>query len=125
VNRPAVQLLVWATYLAVLTVILWIWWPHWLSVVELGGAAVITALIAILFTLAHPRGAAGDGAAPEDRRPSRDLSVGSVLIAIALCGMLYGAEFGFSLVLICAGLLVLGVVQLANELRAERQGGER
>lgn len=114
-NRAHVQLLAWATYLAVLTVILWIWWPHWLSVTQLGSAAVTTAVIALIFLVAARRRPV------RDEPPPRDLSVGAALTAIALCGMLYGAEFGVFLVLICAGLLVLGLVQLWKELRADRE----
>ena len=43
----------------------------------------------------------------------------------ALAGMLYGAEFGFFLVLISAGLLALGLGRLAAELRAERRARGR
>jgi hypothetical protein len=126
VSRPAVQVLAWAVYLTVLTVILWIWWPHWLSVAELGGAAVVTALIAVVFTLAHRGGQLGD--TPYEARELRslpDLSVGPAIVAIALCGMLYGAEFGLFLVLICGGLLALGLVELAAELRTERERRRR
>ena len=118
-NRAAVQVLAWGIYLAVLTVILWIWWPHWLSVVQLGGAAACTALIALAFVLIYRRGDRPPRA-PE-RRLLPDLSPGAAITGIALAGMLYGAEFGFFLVLICAGLLALGLAQLGIELRSERR----
>lgn len=113
-SRPAVQVLAWGIYLAVLTIILWIWWPNWLSVVQLGSAAVLVALIAVLFTVAH-RG--GDS---REVRVLPEMSVGAVVIAIGLCGMLYGSEFGLFLVLISAGIVALGLARLITELRAER-----
>jgi hypothetical protein len=122
VNRPAVQVLSWAIYLAVLTIILWIWWGHPLSLEELGGAAVVTALIAIVFTLAHRRGPVGDEPYEVgERRVLPDISFGAALIGIALSGMLYGAEFGLFLVLICGGLLIVGLAQVLIELRDERR----
>ena len=125
-NRPWVQVLAWGIYLAVLTIILWIWWPHWLSVVQLGSAAIATVLIAFGFVLIYRQGKLGaTPKAGRERRVLADVSPGAALTGIALAGMLYGAEFGFFLVLICAGLLMLGVVQLGIELRAERQRRER
>ncbi|MGZ4202137.1 MAG: hypothetical protein ACXVRH_08775 [Thermoleophilaceae bacterium] len=119
-SRPGVQVLLWGTYLAVLTVILWIWWPNWLSVVQLGSAAVFVALVAILFTVAHRGGPLGDTKPePTELRVLPDMSVGAALIAIGLCGMLYGSEFGLFLVLICAGIVALGVARLVSELRRE------
>jgi uncharacterized BrkB/YihY/UPF0761 family membrane protein len=113
VNRPWVQVLMWGTYLAVLTIILWIWWPHWLSVLQLGLAAIVVALIAVGFTLFHRRRAYSR----EVRRLS-DISPGTVLVAIGLAGMLYGAEFGLFLVLIGGGIAVAGVAQLVVERRS-------
>jgi hypothetical protein len=122
VNRAWVQVLAWGIYLAVLTVILWIWWGHWLSVVQLGSAAVATGLIALAFVLVYRQGRLGHTPkAGRERRMLADLSPGAALTGIALCGMLYGAEFGFFLVLICGGLLVLGLAQLGIELWGERQ----
>lgn len=120
-SRPAIQVLAWGIYLAVLTIILWIWWPNWLSVVQLGSAAVLVVLIAVLFTVAHRGGALGDaGAQAREVRVLPELSVGTVVIAIGLCGMLYGSEFGLFLVLINAGIVVLGLARLMSELRAEK-----
>lgn len=111
-NRPTVQVLAWGTYLAVLTVILWIWWGHWMSVLQLGGAAIVIWLIAVGFALTHRR----QSHSREERRLP-DVSPGTVLIAIGLAGMLYGAEFGLFLVLICGGIAAFGVAQLLIEFR--------
>ena len=125
-NRPWVQVLAWGTYLATLTIILWIWWGHWLSVLQLGSAAIAAVLIALAVVLVYRQGKLGaTPKAGRERRVLADVSPGAALTGIALAGMLYGAEFGFFLVLICAGLLVLGVAQLGIELRAERQRRQR
>jgi hypothetical protein len=108
-NRPAVQVLLWAGYLAALTIVLWVWWPERLNVGELGAAAIATAAIALVVMLEGRRRPSG--------RPhaARDVSAGAALVAIALCGMLFGAEFGLFLVLICAGLLAMGLSILWRE----------
>jgi hypothetical protein len=111
VTRGWVQVLLWAGYLAVLTIVLWVWWGDRLNVGSLGAAAIVTAAIALL------------AAALGRRRPRQgahvepDLSVGASIVGIALSGMLFGAEFGLFLVVICAGLLVAGVAILWNERR--------
>ena len=125
-NRPWVQVLAWGSYLAILTVILWIWWGDWLSVLQLGSAALVTWLIAFAFVVTYRQGRLGaTPRAGRERRVLADVSPGAALTGIALAGLLYGAEFGFFLVLISAGLLVLGLVQLGIELRAERRERER
>jgi hypothetical protein len=124
VNRGAVQVFVWAGWLALLTVILWIWWGELLNTGELAGAALGTAAIAAGYALFH-RGHSQDE--PNEVRTLPDVSVGAAVTAIGLCGMLFGAEFGFFLVLICAGVTALGVGRLAIELsseRRQRRGGE-
>ena len=114
--------LVWAGLLAALGTMLWIWDPEALVVALLGGASVATALIgAIVAYRARQAGKA------ESRVP--DLSLGSMLAALALAAMLVGAEAGVFLILIGAGTLALAVGVLARELglgaRRGRTGAER
>jgi hypothetical protein len=115
VNRAAVQVLIWAGWLSLLTIILWIWWGEILNTGELAAAAIVTALIAGGAALVARRPRA------EEVRRLPEMSAGTVLIALALCGMLFGAEFGLFFVLICAELLAVGVAVLVRELRSERK----
>ena len=123
-NRGPVQVLIWAGWLGLLTIILWIWWGELLNTGELAAAALATAAIAGVYALFH-RGHGHDQ--PTEVRMLPDVSVGAAVTSIGLCGMLFGAEFGFFLVLICAGVTALGVGRLAVELsseRRQRKGGE-
>jgi hypothetical protein len=118
VNRPAVQVLIWAGWLTLLTVILWIWWGEILNTGELAGAALLTAAVAAGYAFFH-RGRRQDE--PSEVRMLPDVSVGATVTALGLCGMLFGAEFGLFFVLICAGVTAVGVGRLAVELVSERR----
>jgi hypothetical protein len=118
-NRGWVQVLVWAGWLTALTILLWVWWGEELNVGSLASAAIGTALIGVAVALLNRRRTS------ERRYVSEpDVSVGAALIGIALSGMLFGAEFGLFLVLVCAGLLVAGVAVLVAERRGERREAE-
>jgi hypothetical protein len=121
-RRAALTVALWGAFLAVLTTALWIWFPDALSVGLLGGAAVAAWAVAGGFALAVRRWSRDDLG---DARALPEVSAGAAVTAVALAGMLYGAEFGFFLVLISAGLLALGLGRLAAELRAERRARGR
>lgn len=84
----------------------------------LGGAGLVLALIGA-YLLARRRGPpdAGDRGA----RIVADSSVATVWLAISLAALALGAELGFWLVLIGAGMVVVGVGGLVREGRASRE----
>jgi hypothetical protein len=110
-SRGWVQVLIWAGWLTALTILLWVWWGEEMNVASLGSAALATAAIGVFVALLNRR------RPRQEARVERDFSVGASIVGIALCGMLFGAEFGLFLVLICAGLLVAGLGVLWNERR--------
>jgi amino acid transporter len=124
VRRAAIPLVVWAVLLTCAAVALWIYSHSWLNATLITGAAVLTYLIALGFVIRHRRmpDASEARAHPELAvRAVPDLSFGSALIGIAIATMVFGVEFGLFLVYIGAGLLLLGVVILAIEVRGERR----
>jgi hypothetical protein len=115
VNRAAVPLLVWATFLTVLTAILWVWSSDHLPPAIFTAAAAVAWLVG-LYAVLRP------GRRPRLRvRPELDLSFSTVLVALAIAMLLLGALVGEWLVLIGAGALLAGLIGVARELRAERR----
>jgi hypothetical protein len=105
VSRPSVVLLVWAGMLAALGLLLLGWTTKPLLLGLLFGAAALTAILAVL---------AWRGRAPE-RRVVPDVSVATVLVALGLALLVTGTAFGLWLILIGAGISVVGLVAVARE----------
>jgi hypothetical protein len=98
--------LAWALLLAVNTGVLIAFGGGELPVLLLGGAAAGAAVLAGV-------------AAARRRRPrgAPDLSPPASLAAVAVAGLVLGAEFGTWLVLISAGVLALALAGLLREAR--------
>jgi hypothetical protein len=115
VNRAFVPLLVWATLLTVLSAVLWVWSSDHLPPAIFSAAAGVAWFVG-LYAVLRP------GKRPRLRvRPELDLSLSSVLVALAVAMLVLGALVGEWLILIGAGVLVAGLIGLARELRAERR----
>lgn len=104
-------LLAWAVLLGINAAVLAAFGGDTLEVALLGGAAAGVALLAALVAVVR----APDPDAP---RVIRDLSPAAALAAVAVSGLVLGAELGTWLVLISAGLLVLALAALVREARA-------
>jgi hypothetical protein len=112
-SRAAVPLLGWAALLTVLTIVLWIWTSDDLPPAIFSGAAGVAWLVGLV-ALAHRR-------PPALVRATPDLSLASVMVAIAVAMLVIGALVGPWLVLIGAGALVVGLAGMARELLAQRR----
>lgn len=86
-----------------------------------GGAAVLLLMLAGYLAL-RDRGApdAGDRTA----RVIPDSSMATAWVAVSIATMALGAELGFWLVLIAAGMLLIGIAGLVRESRASRELAE-
>jgi hypothetical protein len=117
VRRGPLVPLAWSLLLALNTGVLIALGGDELEVLLLGGAAAGAALLA---GVAAARGRARAEGAP-------DLSPPAAMAAVAVAGLMLGAELGTWLILISAGLLALALGGLARELRAgvakARRGG--
>jgi hypothetical protein len=111
-SRAALPLLGWAALLTVLTVVLWIWTSDDLPPAIFSGAAGIAWLVG-LYALTLRR--------PPPVRATPDLSLASVLVAIAVVMLVIGALVGPWLLLIGAGALITGLAGVTRELLAERR----
>jgi hypothetical protein len=98
-----IALLVWAGLLAVNTIVLLALGGDALEVLLLAGAAAGAAALAALMALRRR------GRAESDHSPA------TVLAALAVAGLVIGAEFGPWLVLISAGALALALGGLVRE----------
>jgi hypothetical protein len=119
VTRGALPLLAYASFLAVLTVVFWIW-----SSDTVARACLTAAVVAV---------AVGTGAwvvfarrsGPSDERAVPDLSAATALLGFSLPTMLVGAYLGLYLVLIGGGLTVLALGGLVREALAGRRARGR
>ena len=111
-SRAAVPLLGWAALLTVLTVVLWIWTSDELPPAIFSGAAGIAWLVGLYALTLHRL---------PPVRATPDLSLASVLVAIAVVMLVIGALVGLWLLLIGAGALITGLAGVARELLAERR----
>jgi hypothetical protein len=113
VNRAAVPFFAWAALLTVLAVVLWAWTSDDLPPAVFGAAAAIVwvAGLVALFVRRRRPGA----------RPAPDLSLASAFVAFAVAALVLGALVGRWLVYLGAGLLLIGLVGVARELRAQRR----
>ena len=112
-NRAAVPLLAWAALLTGLAAVLWVWTSDGLPPAIFGGAAAliwVVGLVVAVWPDARPR-----------VRAVPELSLPSVLVALAVAMLVVGALVGEWLVLIGAGALVAGLAGVGRELRAERR----
>lgn len=104
-SRPSVVFLVWAAFLGVLALVLLAWTQSVLMNGLLFGAAAGTVVLALLALRARePR-----------RRMVPDLSLATALTAIGIALAVAGSAVGTWLVLVGAGLLVLGLAGLVRE----------
>lgn len=104
-SRPSVVFLVWAAFLGVLALVLLAWTQSVLMNGLLFGAAAGTVVLALLALRARePR-----------RRMVPDLSLATALTAIGVALAVAGSAVGTWLVLVGAGLLVLGLAGLVRE----------
>jgi hypothetical protein len=110
VGRDAVAVLVWALFLAALTLVQFAFMAEPFSYGLLGGAALVVGLLAIgLFARRRPSG--------EPPRAVPELSYPAVALAVGSALALLGIPFGQWLWLPGLGLLALGVGGLVLERR--------
>jgi hypothetical protein len=84
----------------------------------LAGGALLVALVgAFIASRRHGPPDAGDRTA----RVIPDTSVPTVLVAVSLAALAVGAELGVWLVLIAAGMLLVGIFAMVRESRASRE----
>jgi hypothetical protein len=112
-SRAGVPLLLWAVFLTVLAAVLWFWEGDDVPPAIFSAAAGVAWLVG-LYGLVRGRSAARVRVTP-------DLSLASVLVALAVSMLVVGALVGPWLVLIGAGALVIGLVGVARELAAQRR----
>jgi hypothetical protein len=98
--------LAWAALLAVNTAVLIALGGDRLEVLLLAGASAGAALLALVLAVRRRRGM---------ERAVPAMSLPTVLAAVAVAGLVIGAELGTWLVLISAGLLALAVAGLVRE----------
>jgi hypothetical protein len=104
-SRPAAVFLVWAAFLGVLALLLLAWTQSALMNGLLFGAAAGTVVLALLaLRVREPR-----------QRMVPDLSLATALTAIGVAMAVAGSAVGTWLMLIGAGLLVLGLAGLIRE----------
>jgi hypothetical protein len=112
-SRAAVPLLGWAALLTVLTTVLWIWTPDDLPPAIFSGAAGLAWLVGFV--------ALARSGPPPPVRATPDLSLASVMVAVAVAMLVIGALVGRWLVFIGAGALVTGLAGVTRELLAQRR----
>jgi hypothetical protein len=105
--KPALVLLAWALLLGVHTTVLVLLGGTTQEVAMLGGAAAGCALLSGVVAVWRGRG-----------RAVVDLSLPTMLAAIAVAGLVVGSEVGTWLLLISGGLLLLAAAGLVREERA-------
>jgi hypothetical protein len=101
--RPPLVLLAWALLLGVHTTVLVLLGGNGLEVGLLGGAAAGCAVLAAVVAVWRGR-----------ERSVPELSLPTMLAAVAVAGLVLGGELGTWLILISGGLLVVAVVELAR-----------
>jgi hypothetical protein len=112
-SRAAVPLLGWAALLTVLASVLWIWTPDDLPPAILSGAAGLAWAVGLVaMTRRRP---------PPPLRTAPDLSLASVMVAVAVAMLVVGALVGPWLVFAGAGALVIGLAGVTRELLAQRR----
>jgi hypothetical protein len=109
----AFPVLGWATFLTLLTAVLWFWTSDPLPPALFSGAAAVTWVLGLYLAL-RP-------AEPPETRAVPDLSLASVLVAVAIAMLVIGALVGPWLLLIGGGALTLGIAGIGRELLAQRR----
>jgi hypothetical protein len=126
VRGGAIPLLCWATLLAVLLAINWIWTGDAVQVGTFGYAALsIYAGGLLLWLRSRVAIRPGPPSASEDPEAVPDASLAAVGAALSVACILFGLAWATFLVFFGGGLLVLSLGRLAVELRAERAGLRR
>jgi hypothetical protein len=115
-KRDFAAVLLWALFLAGLTVAQLVFMDETYSYGLLGGAALATLLLGV-FLFARRRRGLGEG-----QRFVPDLSYATVAVGLGAAGAVVGAPLGLWLSLPGLGLLALGLGGLLREQRAERRG---
>lgn len=111
-SRDARPVALWALFLAGLTGGTFAFTTESFSYGLLGGAAVATALLALVLLRRRDEGAV---------RVLPDLSYATVAFGVGLALALVGVVFGLWLLLPGAGVAALGLAGIARERRAERR----
>lgn len=104
-SRPSVVLLVWAGMLTALGLLLLGWTTKPLLLALLFGAALLVVVLAVL----------ARGGRESVRRVVPDVSVATVMVALGLALLVSGTAFGLWLILIGAGVSVVGLVAVTRE----------
>jgi hypothetical protein len=113
-HRRWTPLLVWAAMLAVFTTIQFVFSTNAFYWGLLGGAAVVTAVLACYYVWRPPL---------RDAEYVPDSSYATVAVAAGLAITVVGVPFGVWLWLPGLGLLVVGLGGVVHELRVERSRG--
>ena len=123
----AIPLAGWAAFLALSTAVQILLGGHLLPVALLGGAAALSALIAVGIVAGARRRALSQPSVTAALAPeaSPDVSAASAILAVALCALLAGASVGGWLVIGAAILGAGGLALLARELRSERRSRDQ
>jgi hypothetical protein len=114
VKPNPLPLLVWATFLAALAGMLWIWTDDAIPIALLGGAALATAVVAAVAALAGRT-------LGEEVRWVPDMSLATAVIAAGLTAVVLGAEAGLWLVYAGVGMTLFGVAGLVRESAGARK----
>jgi hypothetical protein len=126
VRGGAIPLLCWATLLAVLLAINWIWTGDAVQVGTFGYAALsIYAGGLLLWLRSRVAIRPGPPSASEDPEAVPDASLAAVGIALSIACIMFGIAWAKFLVFFGAGALILSLGRLAVELRAQRAGVRR
>lgn len=122
----AIPLLCWATLLAALLAINWIWTGDAIQVGMFAYAALsIYAGGLLLWLLSNAALRRGAPIAREDPEAVPRASLAAVLVALSIACILFGLAWAKFLVFFGAGLLVVSLGRLALELHAERAAVRR
>jgi hypothetical protein len=119
----AIPMLCWATVLAVLLAINWIWTGDAIQVGTFAYASLsIYATGLLLWLLSRSAIRRGPPVATGDPEAIPDASLAAVVVALSIACILFGIVWAKFLVFFGAGVLVLSLGRLAVEVRAERAG---
>lgn len=123
----AIPLLAWGAVLAVLMAINWIWTGDAIQVASFGFAVAVVWGCALALFVAGRRRALERGAptAPDEPEAVPTASLGAVLAGVAVGSIMFGLAFGRFLIYFGAGLLIVSLAVVLQELSAQRRQRER
>jgi hypothetical protein len=118
----AIPLLAWGTLLLVLAIGNWVWDAKLVNGLAATFAVVVIYGTAVLLRVRGGRRALEKGEPEPDPDPQAlpDGSSGAVISAIGFASIVFGFTFGSFLIYFGAGLLIIGLGRVAQEVRAER-----